>query len=90
MKDLIEDSEYEYRILAENEAGISKPSPTTGIFKARDPYERPGKPGQPDISDIQPESVQLAWTAPAKDGRSPITNYIVESKEVGEFKVHNM
>ena len=84
---MIDGCEYEYRILAENAAGVSKPSETTGVFIAKDPYERPGKPGQPEISDIKPESVNLSWSKPEKDGRSPITNYIIEMKEVGDIKV---
>ena len=68
---------------------MSKPSETTGVFTAKDPFERPGKPGQPEISDIEPESCNLAWSKPEKDGRSPITNYIIEMKEVGDIKVSN-
>ena len=45
IKDLIEDEAYEFQIVAENEAGCSKPSETTGTITARDPYSRPGKPG---------------------------------------------
>ena len=33
--DLVEGTEYEYRVLAENEAGVSKPSETTGVFVAK-------------------------------------------------------
>ena len=33
--DLVEGTEYEYRVLAENEAGISKPSDSTGVFVAK-------------------------------------------------------
>jgi len=84
--DLVEGSEYEYRVLAENEAGISKPSETTGVLKAKDPFEKPGKPGQPDIKIITKDSATLLWQPPTTDGGAKITNYILEMHETGEIK----
>ena len=42
VRDLIEDEEYEFRVIAENEAGEGRPSDSTGNFKARDPFTKPG------------------------------------------------
>ena len=39
--DLAEGSEYEFRVIAENAAGMSKPSQPTGTIKAVDPYSEP-------------------------------------------------
>lgn len=36
--DLEEGGEYEFRVLAENPVGLSKPSASTGILTAKDPY----------------------------------------------------
>ena len=83
--DLLEDEEYEFRIVAENEAGAGKPSETTGTFTARDPYTKPGKPGRPDVK-IEGDSAVLSWSAPTDDGRSKITNYIVEAKANGDVR----
>lgn len=41
-KDLVENDEYEFRVVAENDAGEGKPSDTTGNFRAKDPYSKPG------------------------------------------------
>ncbi len=83
--DLLEDEEYEFRIVAENEAGLGKPSESTGTFKAQDPYTKPGKPGRPDVR-IDADSAALSWSAPTDDGRSKITNYIVETKANGDVR----
>ena len=85
-KDLVEGTEYEYRVSAENEAGIGKPSQTTGVFTAKDPFDKPGKPGTPEVSDITQDSANLTWTAPQKDGGAPITGYVVEMREAAANK----
>jgi len=76
--DLVEGTEYEYRVLAENEAGISKPSETTGVFVAKEPYGKPGKPGTPAVKEIGKDSAVIEWEAPDSDGGAEITNYVVE------------
>jgi len=76
--DLTEGTVYEYRVLAENDSGISKPSDTTGVFVARDPYDKPGKPGRPALKDISKGSVTIEWEAPENDGGAEITHYVVE------------
>lgn len=85
-EDLIEMSEYEFRVCAVNEAGVGKPSPGTGTFIAKDPYDAPGKPGTPVVDEITMETANLTWTPPPSDGGSPITNYIVEARILSEIK----
>jgi len=82
--DLVEGTEYEYRVLAENEAGVSKPSETTGVFVAKDPFGKPGKPGTPSAKLIEGGSAEVEWTVPESDGGSPITNYVLEVRENGD------
>ena len=69
-------------MLAENDAGLSKPSEGTGIFKARDQFSKPDKPNAPVVTEITKERAVVTWNSPAKDGGSPITNYVLEMKEV--------
>ena len=85
-KDLVEGSEYEYRVFAENEAGAGKPSDTTGMFVAKDPYGKPGKPSQPCVDEITAESAVLSWSPPTTDGASGITNYKLEMKQAGDLR----
>ena len=85
VKDLTEDEEYEFRVLAENEAGQSKPSESTGVFRARDPYTTPGRLDAPDVV-INGEDAVVSWRMPRDDGHSPITKYIVEMKAKNQTK----
>ena len=78
--DLIEFDEYEFRVCAENEAGIGKPSESTGRFKAKDPFDKPGRPDAPVVEEITAEEATVSWKAPSDDGGSPITHYVLEMK----------
>ncbi len=49
LQDLIETSEYTFRVYAENAAGAGKPSEPLGPIVAKDPFDKPGKPGQPEV-----------------------------------------
>jgi len=84
LKDLVEGTEYEFRVIAENDAGQSKPSETSGIVVAKDPFDAPGKPGTPTVKELTKDSAKIEWTAPTSDGGAPITAYIVEYKENNE------
>jgi titin len=87
VRDLIEDSEYEFRIVAENDAGESVPSETTGTIVPRDPFSKPSAPGIPVTQvDKERQGLALQWTKPKNDGRSPITNYIIEARPVGDAR----
>ena len=83
--DLIEGSDCEYRVYAENAAGVGKPSDSTGRFKAKDAFSAPDRPAAPEVDDITPDTATLSWKAP-KDGGSPITNYEVEMKAKTDVK----
>ena len=84
--DLIEYDEYEFRVCAENEAGIGKPSETTGKFKAKDPFDVPGRPDAPVVEEITAEEATVVWKAPSDDGGSPVTHYVVEMKARNDVK----
>ena len=84
IQDLVEGDEYEFRIVAENEAGVGQPSASTGMFTARDPVTTPGRPGKPGVT-LDGDSAKLLWTPPANDdGRGAVTHYVVEWKASDE------
>jgi titin len=43
--ELVEGNEYEFRVAAENKAGIGEFSPPSIPIMAKDPWDKPGKPG---------------------------------------------
>ena len=64
VKDLVETIAYEFRVVAENDAGLGKYSDSTGIFEAKNPFDKPGKPGTPNVEEVSKEGVTIAWEAP--------------------------
>uniref|UniRef100_A0A3B3W086 Fibronectin type-III domain-containing protein n=2 Tax=Poecilia TaxID=8080 RepID=A0A3B3W086_9TELE len=79
---LIENHSYEFRVAAENAAGIGTPSTPTVYYKALDPVFKPGPPNNPKVVDTSRSTVSLTWGKPIYDGGSEIKAYIVEAYDV--------
>lgn len=75
--------EYEFRVKAKNAAGFSKPSQSSSKFKLKGKFNVPSPPGTPKVVKVGKGYVDLTWDAPASDGGSRITGYIIEKREVG-------
>ena len=85
-RDLIDGNSYEFRVLAANDVGVSEASTPAPSFIAKDPWDKPGPPGIPDLSDVTKRSCILQWAAPVRDGGDAVTNYVIEYRETGTFK----
>ncbi|XP_034031401.1 titin-like, partial [Thalassophryne amazonica] len=80
---LEEGIEYEFRVFAENIAGLSPSSKTSEAYVARDPCDPPGKP---EAIVITREHITLQWAKPQYDGGSTITGYVVEMQELPDSR----
>ncbi|GMR60697.1 hypothetical protein PMAYCL1PPCAC_30892, partial [Pristionchus mayeri] len=48
------------------------------FFRMPDPIEFPSAPGQPEASNVSHDSLDLSWSAPLKNGASPISGYVLQ------------
>uniref|UniRef100_A0A673ANW9 Titin n=1 Tax=Sphaeramia orbicularis TaxID=375764 RepID=A0A673ANW9_9TELE len=70
---------YEFRVTAENMAGIGKPSKASEAILALDPVD---PPGQPVPTFVNKNVITIEWTKPEYDGGFKITGYTVEKREL--------
>lgn len=82
-QNLTENSEYHFRVVAENYLGASEYLQSEQAFKAKSPYDVPDMPEGPVlVSDITEKSAKIAWKPPLNDGGSPITGYLVKRRDI--------
>ncbi|XP_070200689.1 twitchin-like isoform X4 [Littorina saxatilis] len=78
---LTENHEYNFRVMAENEFGLSEPLESAFSIAAQYPYSAPGGPGSVKVDDVDEDSVSLVWTKPKNDGGKKVVGYVIEYKE---------
>lgn len=83
---LEEGTEYEFRVAAENQAGIGPFSPPSVPITAKNPWDVPGKPGTPEVYNLAGFTLDLKWTAPDSDGGAEITHYFIQYRTSGDTK----
>uniref|UniRef100_A0A665TLF6 Titin n=1 Tax=Echeneis naucrates TaxID=173247 RepID=A0A665TLF6_ECHNA len=84
---LTEDHEYEFRVSAENTAGVGQPSPPTPYNKACDPTFEPGPPTNAHVVDTTKDSVSLACICTPPSGVNVTKFTITKLIEHQEYKV---
>ncbi|CAK5074870.1 unnamed protein product [Meloidogyne enterolobii] len=81
VKGLKDKGNYKFRVKAVNKEGESEPLGTDKHYQIKDPWEEPGKPGRPQVTDVDADKVSLKWDPPMKDGGAPIEKYVVEMRD---------
>lgn len=80
---LLNERDYEFRVLARNAAGFSRPSLPTAGFRLKGKAKAPSKPGTPTVLKVGRTYADLKWEPPVSDGGSKITGYTVEKRQAG-------
>lgn len=78
--------EYEFRVCAENQYGVSEPATTEHPIRARHPFDVPAAPGAPKGTESTDDSISITWQRPRHDGGSPITGYVIEKRLISDEK----
>uniref|UniRef100_A0A8C3KCJ1 Myomesin 2 n=1 Tax=Calidris pygmaea TaxID=425635 RepID=A0A8C3KCJ1_9CHAR len=83
VEDLTEDAFYEFKVAAANLVGVGQPSDPSEHFKCKAwTMPEPGPAYGLTICEVRNTSLVLLWKAPVYEGKSPITGYLVDYKEV--------
>uniref|UniRef100_A0A8C8AX24 Myomesin 2 n=1 Tax=Otus sunia TaxID=257818 RepID=A0A8C8AX24_9STRI len=83
VEDLTEDAFYEFKVAAANLVGIGQHSDPSEHFKCKAwTMPEPGPAYDLTICEVRNTSLVLLWKAPVYEGKSPITGYLVDYKEV--------
>uniref|UniRef100_A0A3B4ABP3 Titin n=1 Tax=Periophthalmus magnuspinnatus TaxID=409849 RepID=A0A3B4ABP3_9GOBI len=98
---LMTDHFYEYRVAAENEAGMGDMSELSLLYRACNALTPPGPPHHPKVIDYSKTSVSLSWGKPSFDGGAYVKEWsmctpptgiqatkltITDLKEGGEYQ----
>nr|XP_039265200.1 titin-like [Styela clava] len=74
-------SYFEFRVCAENAAGLGAFSDASIPTKVQEPLYPPAAPARLRVTNITNCSISLAWSVPTYDGGCPIDGYILEMAE---------
>ncbi|VDK36600.1 unnamed protein product [Dibothriocephalus latus] len=77
---LDEGKKYKFRVRAENPYGVGEPLEADRAITAENPIVPPGQVSGLEVTDVDADSVTLAWTKPRNTGNGKVSGYVVEYK----------
>ena len=80
---LPDDTPVQFRVAAENKTGLGPYSSPSEPIIAKDPFEIPGQPAPPLVTDVAKQKCNVTWNSPNYDGGAPISKYHVEKSKTG-------
>ncbi len=80
---LEEGKAYKFRVKPENIYGLGEPIETSAPIVAKLPYDPPGAPSTPEVTDSDENFIKLRWNRPVSDGGNPIQGYLIELRPTG-------
>ena len=72
--------EYHFRVAAENKFGIGQYAESEPVV-AKDPFDVPGPPNKPEISEVTKNSMLVTWQPPSSDNGAEIEGYWLEMRD---------
>merc|ERR1712178_182239 len=72
-----EGTEYEFRVMCENVAGIGEPSAVSKPVLIADPKFPPAPPAMPKLRDVTRNSLDISWSRPSYDGGMKLEQYVI-------------
>merc|ERR1712142_511931 len=81
--ELTEHHDYNFRVYAQNEIGLSEPLELTIPVKVKSPFEKPSSPQNLQVIELTDCTVTLEWSPPFTDGGAEISAYVTERCDAG-------
>lgn len=88
VRNLKVNTDYDFRVYAENHYGVSEPGQNEDIIKAKHPFDPPGPPSKPVELSTTTDSITIQWNPPRNDGGSAVTGYVVEKRKTAQNWSH--
>uniref|UniRef100_A0A3B3UFK8 Roundabout, axon guidance receptor, homolog 3 (Drosophila) n=1 Tax=Poecilia latipinna TaxID=48699 RepID=A0A3B3UFK8_9TELE len=84
---LMENGTFQITRLQETDSGVytclasssSGETSWSGVLTATEPFQLPGPPHKPIVTDVSKNSVSLTWQPNAHEGGAAVTSYIIEA-----------